>query len=69
MGFYMFIAQRNLGFLHLVIPTTTVHDGIFDYGILYTYIIFCIEKTILDITVIMKLLKSHCYYKLYQSFL
>ena len=44
MGFYMFIAQRNLDFLLLVIPTTEVHDGIFDYEILCAYIIFCIEK-------------------------
>ena len=55
MGFYMFIAQKKLRFLHLVIPTTTVHDGIFNYGTLYTYIIFCIEITILDITILIEI--------------
>ena len=61
MGFYMFIAQRNWGFLHLVIPTTTVHDGIFNYEILCAYIIFCVEITILDIIILIKLSKSHFY--------
>ena len=59
MGFYMFIAQKNLGFLDLVIPNATVHDGIFNYEILCAYIIFCVEITILDITILIKLSKSH----------